>query len=111
MPRILLASLLLLAAANPARADDYPQWFGPQRDNVYREQNLLTAFPKDGAKILWRAPVAAGYSQPVVAANKVIVTDHILKQRTALPSAPFKRGPPPGVGPILCFDDGRGKPF
>src|SRR3954466_10363301 len=109
MPRLLLASLLLLATSTLTRADDYPQWFGPQRDNVYREQDLLTAFPKEGAKFLWRAPVAAGYSQPVVAGDRVIVTDHILKQGVALPSDPFKRITLPGVERVLCFDDADGK--
>src|SRR4051794_15259448 len=99
MSRHLLPLLLVLltAAGFLTRANDYPQWFGPQRDNVYREQDLLSAFPKEGAKFLWRAPVAAGYSQPVVAGDRVIVTDHILKQGVALPSDPFKRGTLPGV--------------
>jgi outer membrane protein assembly factor BamB len=111
MPRYPLALLIvsLSAATTLARADDYPQWFGPQRDGIHREQNILAAFPKDGAKIHWRAPVAAGYSQPVVAGNKVIVTDHILKQGVALPSDPFKRGQLPGVERVLCFDDASGK--
>jgi outer membrane protein assembly factor BamB len=109
MSRHLLSLLVLLTAALLTRADDYPQWFGPQRDNVYREQNVLTAFAKEGAKFLWRAPVAAGYSQPVVGGNKVIVTDHMLKEGVAMPKDPFKRGTLAGVERVLCFNDTDGK--
>jgi outer membrane protein assembly factor BamB len=37
---------ILLAALPPlAHADDWPQWMGPQRDNVWREDGLLEDFP------------------------------------------------------------------
>ena len=55
-----LCGLLIAAAA--ARADDWPQWMGPQRDNVWRETGLLSAFPKAGPKVLWKVKVANGYS-------------------------------------------------
>ena len=109
MSRLLLSSLLFLAAATFTRADDYPQWFGPERDAVYREKDILTTFPKDGPKVLWRAPVAAGYSGPVVAGNKVILTDHVLKPGVSTPSNPFQRNTLAGVERVLCFDDATGK--
>ena len=33
--------LAILGCVSAARADDWPQWMGPQRDNVWRETGLL----------------------------------------------------------------------
>jgi hypothetical protein len=41
-------------------ADDWPQWFGPQRDGIWREDGILTKFPADGVKPLWKKPLGAG---------------------------------------------------
>jgi len=100
--------LLLISVTSPAFADEYPQWLGPQRDGIYREKDIVTSFPKDGPKVLWRAPVAAGYSQPAVAPGKVILTDHILNQGTQAPKDPFKRGSLAGIERVLCLDDADG---
>jgi outer membrane protein assembly factor BamB len=100
--------LLAVMLALPALADEYPQWLGPQRDGVYRETGIVTTFPKAGPKVLWRAPVAAGYSQPAVAPGKVIVTDHVLKEGAKNPKNPFQRGSLPGNERVLCLDDADG---
>ena len=67
----LILAVVLVAAALSARADDYPQWLGPRRDNVYREKDLAPAFPPAGPKVLWRAPVGGGYAGTVVRDNAV----------------------------------------
>ena len=35
----------------PALADDWPQWMGPKRDNVWRETGILDKFPAGGPKV------------------------------------------------------------
>ena len=81
-PRTVLAaaltSALLLSAA--ARADDWPQWRGPNRDAVWNETGILESFPPGGLKVRWRAPVGWGYSSPVVAQGRVFLTDSQLAQ-------------------------------
>src|SRR5262249_48231309 len=64
-----------LWAASAARADDWPQWLGPQRDGVWREKGLVDKFPPGGPKALWRVPVAAGYGGPAVADGRVYLMD------------------------------------
>jgi outer membrane protein assembly factor BamB len=73
---ILLASL---AACLPARADDWPQWRGPERDGVWRETGLLDKFAAEKLKLRWRVPLAAGYSGPTVADGRVYVTDRLVE--------------------------------
>ena len=71
---------LLVLFTTPAWGDDWPQWTGPGRDSIWRESGVLSKFPAGGPKVLWRAPIAGGYSGPAVAAGRVYVTDY---ERTA----------------------------
>ena len=108
-PTSLFAVLLCFALASPAVADDWPQWLGPQRDGVWREQGVVEKFPPGGPPVRWRTPVGAGYSQPAVAQGKVYVTDRVLKPGAANPENPFDRRSVPGVERVLCLDAKDGK--
>src|SRR6476660_5979618 len=54
----------------PAKADDWPQWLGPQRDGVWREKGILEKFPADGPQVRWRTEVNRGYCGPAVVGNR-----------------------------------------
>jgi outer membrane protein assembly factor BamB len=58
-----------LALAHARGAEfDWPQWRGLERTGHSKETGLLTSWPKDGPKLLWRIKTAgAGYSGPAVA--------------------------------------------
>jgi outer membrane protein assembly factor BamB len=74
--RPLLAAVVACGfAAGGGRADDWPQWLGPRRDGVWRETGLVKKFPGGGPRVLWRVPVAAGYSGPAVVGDRVYVMD------------------------------------
>ena len=64
---LLLLSIVGLACPGFAAADDWPQWMGPQRDDVWRETGILPKFPEGGPKVLWRVPIAGGFAGPAVA--------------------------------------------
>lgn len=75
-----LVSVLVLGVASSSRADDWPQWLGTKRDGVWRETGLVEKFPKSGARVLWRKPLAAGYSGPAVVGDRVYVMDREREQ-------------------------------
>src|ERR1700732_752421 len=50
---LLVLTAGLLAGAAVACAEDWPQWRGPQRDNLCQEKGLLKVWPKGGPKLLW----------------------------------------------------------
>jgi outer membrane protein assembly factor BamB len=56
-----------------ARADDWPQFLGPQRNGVSAETGLATAWPKDGPPVVWQREVGEGYAGPVVAGERLIL--------------------------------------
>src|SRR6476646_11935296 len=76
---LLVAFILTIAA----RAEDWPQWRGPNRDGVWSETGILETFPPAGLKIRWRASVGIGFSSPVVAEGRVYVTDSELAKPKA----------------------------
>src|ERR1700738_461522 len=69
--------LCVLFGASQYRADDWPQFLGPQRDGVSQEKGLLPSWPKEGPRQIWRRNVGAGYSGPVVAGTQLIVFHRI----------------------------------
>jgi outer membrane protein assembly factor BamB len=71
------ALVAVLMSGGWARALDWPQWFGPERDGVWRENGLIDKFPADGPRILWRTPLGTGYSGPAVAGERVYVLDRV----------------------------------
>lgn len=77
----MLANLCVtLFSAGQLGAADWPQWRGPNRDAVWTEAGIVETLPSAGLKVLWRAPIAMGYSSPVVVAGKVYLSDAELKK-------------------------------
>ncbi len=92
------------------RADDWPQWLGPQRDGVWRETGILSKFPAGGPPVRWRAEIGAGYSGPAVAGGRVYLMDRKLAPGATNPGNPFARtGQIPGNERVLCLNEADGK--
>ena len=95
IPAIVLTAACLLPTA--ARAADWPQWRGPARDGVWKETGIVEKFAGPEIKVKWRAPVSNGYSAPIVANGRVLVTD-LVKE-------------PKSQERVLCFREADGKPL
>lgn len=72
VPQFIAAFGLLTLAA---QADDWPQWRGPRRDGVWREQGIMASFPPEGLKVLWRVPAGGSWPSPVAADGRVYLHD------------------------------------
>jgi hypothetical protein len=64
-------------ATLPVAAADWPQWMGPNRDDVWAETGIVEEFPASGPLFLWRRPIHGGFAGPAVADGKVYVTDYL----------------------------------
>ncbi|HZY86611.1 MAG TPA: PQQ-binding-like beta-propeller repeat protein [Gemmataceae bacterium] len=72
MKKWMLSLLGCLLLAGPAPAADWPQWQGPDRNNVSKETGLLKTWPKGGPKLLWTfAEAGMGYSAPAVVGDRL----------------------------------------
>jgi outer membrane protein assembly factor BamB len=71
--RCLLHTFVLSLALTPAgRADDWPQFRGPRRDDVSAEKGLLKTWPEQGPPLVWRATgLGGGYSSVSVAGDRI----------------------------------------
>src|SRR5436190_16493321 len=63
------------ACGRQAKGDDWPQWRGPTRDDVWNETGIVERFATPQLPIRWRAAIGSGYSGPTVAQGRVYVTD------------------------------------
>jgi outer membrane protein assembly factor BamB len=97
------------AAWAVARADDWPQWLGPQRDGIWRESGIIGKFPANGPTIRWRTPIGGGYSGPAVAGGRVFLTDRKLAAGAKNPGEAFGRSAVAGSERVLCLDEATGK--
>ncbi len=91
------------------RADDWPQWLGPERDAVWRETGIIDTFPPAGPRIRWRTTIGAGYTGPAVADGFVYVMDRQLAAGSQNPGNAFQRGQIPGTERVLCLAEADGK--
>jgi outer membrane protein assembly factor BamB len=98
----------MLFSSVPVTGNDWPQWMGPQRDNVWRETGIVESFPEGGPKVLWRTPIAGGYSGPAVAAGRVYITDYVTEADVKTEN--FDRSQEfSGTERVLCLEEATGR--
>ncbi len=97
----------LASIATIATAADWPQWFGPQRDGVWRETGIVERLPAK-PNYRWRIAVGGGYAGPAVANGRVFVMDRQLATGVGNPEDPFSQGTIPGTERVLCLDEATG---
>src|SRR5437764_15440792 len=101
-----LRSLLLLAAwaaaAAAGRAADWPQWRGPDRNDVSKETGLLQAWPEGGPKLLWTfRDAGGGYSGPALvgAVLYIMGAEHKTDDSSAFDTKTCKKAWRVDIGP------------
>ena len=95
--------------AVPIQAADWPQWRGPDRNDVSTETGLLKTWPKEGPKLLWTfRDAGAGYSGPAVVGSTLYTmgADGKTEFVYALDTKTLKKMWSAAVGPV--FRDGHG---
>ena len=106
--RIDFCAALFACISSLAVADDWPQWMGPQRDDVYRETGVAKTIPEGGLPVLWRTPIHGGYSGPAVAGGRVFVTDFQSASGKST-NEPGTRDSVQGTERVVCLDETTGK--
>jgi outer membrane protein assembly factor BamB len=86
------ALALGLVAAAPLRADDWPNWRGPNHNGISTETGWLARWPADGPPQLWKASVGLGFSSVAVCNGRAFTT-----------------GNQKDIDTIFCFDAETGK--
>jgi len=99
------------AVPSSAPADDWPQWRGPLRDGVWRENGVQERFPPGGLSVRWRTAIGSGFSGPAVAAGRVFVMDRSLDKSapTDVKTEWNHRDKTKGLERVLCLDEATGR--
>jgi outer membrane protein assembly factor BamB len=108
---LVLLFIPALICSSPARADDWPQWLGPQRDGIWRETGIVDKFPPGDVKIRWRTAIGPGYAGAAVANGRVYITDRVLPAGVKNPDNPMMRAKDkiPGQERVHCLNEADGK--
>jgi outer membrane protein assembly factor BamB len=99
-----LVATVMIVFASSSRADDWPQWLGPQRDGIWRETNIVDKFPDHGPEVRWRTKVNRGYCGPAVVGDCLYMMDRQPGPR--LERKPGDRSIPAAAGNerVLCLE-------
>lgn len=74
MLNLVTTLVIAFALTSVVRADDWPQWRGPERTGISKETGLLQTWPDDGPALRWKAAeIGTGYSSPSIAHGRVYV--------------------------------------
>jgi len=107
---------VLVLVSHFVAAEDWPQWLGPKRDGVWREDGILERFPDGGPKLRWSVSIGGGYAGPSVADGRVFVMDYARK-RNAKDGEIFEKGMnenwhrahKAGQERLLCLNEADGR--
>jgi outer membrane protein assembly factor BamB len=78
-----LAAVSALSLALPLHSADWPQWRGPDRNEISKEKGLLKTWPKQGPKLLWTFRDAGeGYSAPAIVGDTLYAMGAFDKDET-----------------------------
>jgi outer membrane protein assembly factor BamB len=94
-PKSILTLTLPLLLPAALRAEDWPQWRGPNRDGARGETGILQTFPAEGLNVRWRVPAGWGFASPVVAHGHVFLADSEMMK-------------PKARERLRCFDESTG---
>jgi len=89
-----LGPALAPGLTQPASANDWPQWRGPNRDGISQESAWLSAWAPEGPRKLWEGSVGIGYSSFAVSHGRLYTMGNVAEKDT-----------------VFCLDALTGKPL
>ena len=91
--RALIVLAAIVFCLSEAKAQDWPQWRGPNRDGISKETGLLKQWPATGPALVWKATGAGGgYSSLAISGGRI-----------------FTMGVRAGRENVIAFDVATGK--
>jgi len=72
---LLLLNGSLLPATEPAKSAEWPEFHGPNRDNISTEKGLLKKWPEGGPRLVWKySPCGVGYAGVAIADGMIFTS-------------------------------------
>jgi outer membrane protein assembly factor BamB len=90
--KILIPLVVLFVSVANVRAQDWPQYLGPNRNGTSAQKGILRSWPQKGPEVLWTVNVGIGFGGPVVKDGKVYLLDRDDKVGDKLRCFEFSNG-------------------
>ncbi len=81
--RFFVFGILALISISAA-GGDWPQFRGPDRNDISTETGLFRSWPKEGPKVLWKTPVCEGYAGAAIRDGRVYLNDYNAEKKEHL---------------------------
>lgn len=72
-----LLSMVIVTSVQLGAADTWPQWRGPDRDGLLRNEVWPSKLAETHLKLSWRVPLGPSYSGPIVTPDRVFTTETV----------------------------------
>lgn len=73
--KLTISALILVISTMMLNAQDWPQYFGPERNGISQQKGLLRTWPDKGPQVLWTVSTGIGFGGPVIKDGKVYLLD------------------------------------
>ena len=73
---VVVVSCIVFVTPNQTRADDWPNWLGPERTGVTSETNWRHNWQVKPPKEVWRSKVGVGFSSTAISGGKLYTLGH-----------------------------------
>ena len=103
---LVLCGLGIAGVCQESRAEDWPQWMGTKRDNIWNIAKPPQSFAPGSLKASWTAPIAGGYAGPAVVGDRLYVSDLVTKSDVKVDN--FGRRSFVGTERVLCLNSKTG---
>ena len=90
--RAVILLIFGVLVSSTAFAADWPQLLGPSGNGKSSETGLAKTWPAGGPKVVWRVPLATGYSSPSISGGEVYVLDRMDGTKDVLRCLDFANG-------------------
>ncbi|MFH1718347.1 MAG: PQQ-binding-like beta-propeller repeat protein [Planctomycetota bacterium] len=70
-------SAFVSGSCGTAKAEDWPNWRGPNHNGISSETGWLATWPQEGPKILWKCSIGTGFASMAVSGGRVYATGNI----------------------------------
>ncbi|MBM3212584.1 PQQ-like beta-propeller repeat protein, partial [Candidatus Poribacteria bacterium] len=73
-----IGSFLFHAVTDEIQICNWPQFHGPQRDNISRDKNLIKSWPEEGPKLIWKTTgIGYGFSSVSISDGMIFTAGEI----------------------------------
>jgi len=73
--KLFFITIVLLTCMLDVNSQDWPQYYGPNRNSISDQKGILRSWPQQGPEVLWSVNIGIGFGGPVIKDSKAYLLD------------------------------------